>query len=443
MKPNEKVHRYVRTYFKVTANWFLVSTIGWLGLGLSPRASLHAFEIPADAGVAPMQGVGPIEGAPVIAMDAPPMLISNPSATEAYRCANRTCTGVPSLAISPGGRLWVAWYSGTTPGTKIETCPNAYVVVSTSGDGGKTWKEVLAIDPDASGPLKSMDPRPWIDPQGRLWIIWHITINGVRYTHQFKKAWAITADDSESENPTWTAPRHIADGVMLNKPIVLSTGDWLFTAHDRKTVDVGLLKSVVSDDHGQSFKVRGQVEVSHDLHTIEPMTVERKDGSLWMLIRTGDAGRLETPQGIYESVSTDRGTTWSEPKPSAIKHTASRFYIGRLQSGNLLLVKHSGIDVDLATVGKRHRRELTAFISQDDGRSWSKGLVIDERVGCTYPDAQQRPDGTIYVSWDFNRSKDQEILLTTFREEDALTVTPEAMARVLANRRLVSKGGSQ
>lgn len=282
-----------------------------------------------------MQVVGPIEGAPVIAMDALPMLISNPSATEAYRCANRTCSGVPSLAISPGGRLWAAWYSGTTPGTKIETCPNAYVVVSTSGDGGKTWKEVLAIDPDASGPLKSMDPRPWIDPQGRLWIIWHITINGVRFTHQFKKAWAISADDSESENPTWTSPRHIADGVMLNKPIVLSSGDWLFTAHDRKT-----------------------------------------------------------------------------------------------------------IDVDLATVGKKHRRELTAFISQDDGRSWSKGLVIDERVGCTYPDAQQRPDGTIYVSWDFNRSKDQEILLTTFREEDALNVTAETMARVVANRRLVSKGGT-
>ena len=97
MKPNEKIHRYVRTYFKVTAKRFLVSAIGWLGLCLSPRASLRAFEIPADAGLAPMQGVGPIEGAPVIAMDAPPMLISNPSATEAYRCENRTCTGVPEF----------------------------------------------------------------------------------------------------------------------------------------------------------------------------------------------------------------------------------------------------------------------------------------------------------------------------------------------------------
>ena len=104
---------------------------------------------------------------------------------------------------------------------------------------------------------------------------------------------------------------------------------------------------------------------------------------------------------IASILSTDRGVTWTSPRSSAIKHTASRFYVARLQSGNLLLVKHSGIDVDLAAIGRKHRRELTAFISQDDGHSWSKGLMIDERVGCTYPDAQQAADGTIYLVWDY------------------------------------------
>jgi hypothetical protein len=406
-----------------------------------PLPWLHAADKAETTGPPQYQGLGPSEGAPAIAMDAPPKLIPNPLATEDYRRADRTCTGVPSIAVTHAGRLWVAWYSGTTPDAKIETCPNAYVVVSTSGDGGKTWKEVLAIDPDGPGTLKAVDPRPCVDPEGRLWIIWHVTINGVSYKYQFKKAWAITADDADQEQPSWSPPRHIADGVMLNKPVVLSSGDWLFAAHDRKTVDTGMLKGVVSEDQGQTFKVRGQVEFSHELHAIEPMAVERKDGSLWMLIRTGNAGDLETPQGIAESFSTDRGVTWSPPRPSAIKHTASRFYIGRLQSGNLLLVKHSGIDVDLASIGKKQRRELTAFISQDDGRNWSRGLVIDERIGCTYPDAQQTADGTIYLTWDFQRSSEQEILLTTFREEDVLAASDAATARVKSNRRLVSKGG--
>jgi hypothetical protein len=406
-----------------------------------PLPWLHAADKAETTGPPQYQGLGPSEGAPAIAMDGPPKLISDPLATEAYSRTTRTCTGVPSLTVTPGGRLWVAWYSGTTPGAKIETCPNAYVVVSTSRDGGKTWKEVLAIDPDGPGPLKAVDPRPWVDPEGRLWIIWHLTVNGVSYKYQFKRAWAITDDDGETDHPSWSAPRYIADGVMINKPVVLSDGDWLFAAHDRKTVDTGLLKAVVSEDRGRTFRVRGQVEVSHDLHAIEPMALERKDGPLWMLTRTGNAGDLETPQGIAESFSADRGITWSQPKPSAIKHTASRFYIGRLQSGNLLLVKHCGIDVDLASVGRKQRRELTAFISKDDGRTWSSGLLIDERVGCTYPDAQQTADGTIYLTWDFQRSSEQEILLTTFTEADVLSASEEAIASVKANRRLVSKGG--
>ena len=355
----------------------------------------------APPGVPTSDGLELPEDPPQVSADWRPQLIPNPSISAEYRRSNRTCSGVPSLAMTPSGRLWASWYSGTTPGTKIETCPNAYVVVSTSGDGGKTWKEVLAIDPDGPGPLKAVDPRPWVDPEGRLWMIWHVTINGVSFKHQFKKAWAITADDAEQEQPSWSAPQYIADGVMLNKPAVLSNGDWLFAVHDRKTLDTGLLKGVVSEDRGRTFKVRGQVEFSHELHCIEPMAIERKDGALWMLIRTGNAGDLLTPQGIAESFSTDRGVTWTAPRSSAIKHTASRFYIGRLQSGNLLLVKHSGIDVDLAAIGRKHRRELTAFISQDDGHSWSKGLMIDERVGCTYPDAQQAADGTIYLVWDY------------------------------------------
>jgi hypothetical protein len=286
-----------------------------------------------------------------------------------------------------------------------------------------------------------MDPRPWVDPEGRLWIIWHITINGVSHLYQFKKAWAITADDGEQENPSWSQPRYIANGVMINKPVVLSNGEWLFAVHDRKSVATGLLKAVVSQDKGRTFKVRGEIEVSHDLHAIEPMAVERKEGSLWMRIRTGTYPFAE--HGLYESVSTDRGATWSPLQLPAIKHTTSRFYIGRLQSGNLLLVKHSGIAVDPASVGKKQRRELTAFLSKDDGKTWSSGLVVDERIGCTYPDAQQAADGTIYLTWDFMRSTDQEILMTTFREEDVLGVSAEAMARVKTNRRLVSKGGVQ
>jgi predicted neuraminidase len=398
---------------------------------LAPLAALHAADAPKPklnpdqfAGIDPDDGTGPRPD-----KAAPPKLIPNPGSTADYNRAKRTCTGVPSIAVSRGGRLWATWFSGTTPGEIIERCPNAYVVVSTSGDDGKTWKEVLAIDPDGPGPLKAYDPHPWIDPDGKLWVFFTLPYP------LHKHAWAITAVDGDQASPAWSQPRPVFEGVLLNKPTVLANGDWLFPTYARRPENMGAILSHVSRDKGRTFTVKGQILASWDLFPSEPMAVERKDGTLWMLVRTA--------KGIGESLSTDGGATWSPLKTPAIPHTPSRFFIGRLKSGNLLLVKHLGIDEDPLSAGKaKQRRELTAFISKDDGKTWSGGLVLDERVGCSYPDAQQAADGTIYFCWDYQRSREQELWMTTFREEDVLAASAEATARVKSNRRLISKGGT-
>jgi hypothetical protein len=57
-------------------------------------------------------------------------------------------------------------------------------------------------------------------------------------------------------------------------------------------------------------------------------------------------------------------------------------------------------------------------------------------------DVQQIPDGTIHLVRGCSRSKEQEILMTTFRKEDVLAAHDEAATRVKTNRRLVSKGGA-
>ena len=37
-----------------------------------------------------------------------------------------------------------------------------------------------------------------------------------------------------------------------------------------------------------------------------------------------------------------------------------------------------------------------------DGKSWSGGLLLDERTAVSYPDIAQSPDGDIYVCQDNN-----------------------------------------
>lgn len=160
----------------------------------------------------------------------------------------------------------------------------------------------------------------------------------------------------------------------------------------------------------------------------EHMIVERKDGTLWMLVRTR--------YGIGESFSSDGGRTWSTLEPSGIEHTSSRFFIRRLGSGNLLLVKHGPIEV------KTGRSHLMAFISKDDGATWSKGLLLDERLGVSYPDGQEEPDGTIRITYDYSRTGEQFILMTTFREDDILAnAYDKQIIEAYNNRRVISQGG--
>jgi hypothetical protein len=338
---------------------------------------------------------------------------------------NRARTMVSSIAVSPGGRLWVTWYAGPTP----EEDENNYVVLATSGDDGETWTEVLVIDPDEFGePLRCFDPEIWFDPQGRLWLIWAQAISKGIDAH----TWVMVTNDPESANPEWSDPWVIAPGVIMCKPIVLRDGTWLFPISDwegrrlrRSMPDAATAGAWVSTDQGRTFSLRGAALVPSEERTFdEHMFVERKDGSIWMLVRTR--------YGIGESVSTDGGVTWPEVTPSNIPHPSARFYITRLHSGNLLLVKHGPMDEQ---IGRSH---MTAFISKDDGHSWQGGLLLDERSSISYPDGQQAADGTIYVTYDHSRTGAREILFATFREEDAFA--GEAVTDAVRLRQVVSQG---
>lgn len=144
---------------------------------------------------------------------------------------------------------------------------------------------------------------------------------------------------------------------------------------------------------------------------------------------------VRTQYGIGKSISYDRGRTWSPLVPSKIQHSTARFFIRRLTSGNMLLVKHGPIEM---RTGRSH---LMAFVSKDDGETWSGGLLLDERSGVSYPDGQQVDDGTIFIIYDFRRTIDQHILMTSFSEDDVIPCADNKMVEVFRRRRIVSNGG--
>jgi len=101
-----------------------------------------------------------------------------------------------------------------------------YFVVATSDDDGQTWLPPrLVIDPsDAPGlRRRALVGNLWGDPTGRLWLFFDQSMG---YFDGRAGVWAITCDHPDAADPEWSPPRRLWHGATLNKPTILSSGEW-------------------------------------------------------------------------------------------------------------------------------------------------------------------------------------------------------------------------
>lgn len=332
----------------------------------------------------------------------------------AHARSTRRHEGIPSLAVSAkNGRMWCTWYGGPTAGEDS----NNYVVLATSADGGTTWREVLVADPDGEGPVRAFDPEVWIAPDGRLRWTWseRVAPLAAESSNAYSGCAADPKNDRlmmaelDAENTPAGSPevRDIARGVMMCKPTVRADGTWLLPVSHWYEAPSACV--VASADGGKMFTERGGVTLPRARRLFdEHRVVELRDGRLrcYMRVKNG-------PDGIWEAESPDGGHTWGEPRPSVLKHTSSRFFVTRLASGSLLFVKNGRGGRD------EGRMNMTAYLSDDDGRTWPHALCLGEGRPSSYPDGQQLADGRIAVAYDDNdRLGKHGILFSVFREED-------------------------
>lgn len=317
----------------------------------------------------------------------------------------RTWQGIPGLERTAKGRVYVCWFTG---GPK-EPSPDNTVVLSYSDDAGKSFTPPEAMGLPTNDGTRCFDPTLWIDPKGRLWYIFN------RGNKDLPKhdVWARICDAPDAPKPFFGPEFRVGyEGpyaFRMNKPTVLSTGEWIMPVTHAQTpirdwfAGAKQLQGVgISTTEGRTWKLHATLKAPD--WALENMVTELKDGRLWMLIRAGGGF-------LWESHSKDKGITWSDAKASQIKNPGSRFFIRRLSSGNLLLVNHYKYS------GRSH---LTAQLSTDDGATWNDGLLLDERKGVSYPDGVQDKDGLIWITYDRDRGGAGEILMAKFREEDVI-----------------------
>lgn len=328
--------------------------------------------------------------------------------------------GIPSIAVSKkNGRLWCTWYAGPSNGEDS----NNFLVLATCASGGE-WKEVGYYDPDGDGPIRSFDPELWISPDGVLHWTWTERKVALREVGE-EERWGKTIEmwseklmsiklNAEDEPPVpGPVPRVLHNGgVMMCKPIVTKGGRLLYPlSYWRDDFSARLYESL---DGGNTLVPLGGVTLP-ELHREfdEHNVVELKDGTLRTYIRV----RGNKAWNAWQADSHDGGRTWEKAKPCPFPHTNSRFFVRRLQSGALLLVKNGPLEADVRAKDYVGRNDMTAYVSDDDGATWKGGLLL-HRGYCAYPDGDQAADGTIYITFDGDRFAKQEIFHMKFTEDD-------------------------
>ena len=114
---------------------------------------------------------------------------------EMYGPDIRKYQGVPTLAITKGGRIFLGWCSGGNAEPRIEN----FDILHYSDDLGKTFKKipVVVIDSDREKLIHAFDLQLWVDPNGALHVVW------VQEDARPKRP---------DENPKWTPENPIATG---------------------------------------------------------------------------------------------------------------------------------------------------------------------------------------------------------------------------------------
>lgn len=287
-----------------------------------------------------------------------------------------------------GGRILLAWsdfYGG----------PTDYSAGKVSGiissDGGRTWGKKFTVL-ENTAVVNTMMPSLLRLQSGEL-ALFYLKMEDLGDSRMFFRK-------SNDEGRTWGAEVCVTADPGYHAPandrcIQLRTGRIVVPDSYGENSFPGA-KHVApicyySDDSGESWQ-RGSGNTEAVPGTcVEPVVVERKDGSILMISRTNLAH-------IYRCESFDGGHTWTVPVPAPLVAAASPPNMKRIPStGDLLLVWNHSLDI-------RKRNPLTTAISKDDGETWSnfRDLENDPHHSCAYPSILFRRDEALLT---YYRSK--------------------------------------
>jgi len=364
----------------------------------------------------------------------------------AYLPAPTVQSHAANLLTLPDGRLGCVWFGGTQEGV-----PDISIWFSTLEPGSSQWSPAQQLSDDST--RSEQNPILFTAPDS-LWLLYTAQKAGNQDTAEVRRR--TSTDSGRTWGPVETLfPANETGGVFVRQlPVLLPSGRLIIpifrciTTPGEKWVGNSDDSAVmISDDGGTTWSehiLPGSLGCVH--MNIQPVA----DGSLLALFRSRWA------DSIYESRSTDDGTTWSEPVPTELPNNNSSVQFTALADGRLALVyNHSRAEANTerrlslydeidddglaaeqgqvtipdpslsAETGDGERRAfwgtprspMTLAISEDSGRTWPIRRNLDVGDGyClsnnsrdglnreySYPSIHQGPDGALNIAYTYFR----------------------------------------
>lgn len=286
--------------------------------------------------------------------------------------------------------------------------------VKKSWDDGKTWSSSISVFPG----IRYDEPGSYRLLRTRNNAIVMVYLDFTTYDFNWDERLGEPKDDcrlelwaarSLDDGNSWTDKQRLLDGYNANFFGFIQTGGGRLVATVEHLIgNPGRLVacSLISDDEGRTWQRSNLIDFGgHGHHdgAMEPTVAELGDGRLLMLIRT-------TLDRFWQALSEDGGRYWRIVQPSQIDASNSPGYLLRLKSNRLALIwnrlnpegqvwKRTEPSPAHERSASWHREELSIAISEDDGRSWTKPIVIARQKGgqLSYPYIFERRPGELWV----------------------------------------------
>jgi predicted neuraminidase len=336
------------------------------------------------------------------------------------------------IVETPKGGLLVTWFRGSGE----RTADDVTIEGARLRKGSRAWSArfVMADTPE----FPDGNPCLFVDPSGRLWLF-YTTIQANTWESALLKV-RTSREYNRDGPPRWESSEvlHIKPGPEFEAEVdrrlpELETGlselklndeqrkeandfleamrkhsrdklyrrlGWMTRAHPVLLPDNRLIVPLyhdgfscslmaLTDDWGKTWRVTAPIIGAGN---IQPSIVERKDGSLYTLMR--DNG--PPPHRLQQSESHDRGLTWSAVTDTTLPNPGSGAEIIRLRNGHWVLISNDT---------ENGRYQLAVQISDDEGLTWKWKRYLEKDPAGTesgayhYPSIIQGKDGSLHASY--------------------------------------------